>query len=65
VVDAAQRGGGIGEAMVRHAVALADQAGCYKVALTSRHHRADAHRFYERIGFRAASVGFRIDLPHA
>jgi ribosomal protein S18 acetylase RimI-like enzyme len=63
VVDAVQRSSGIGEAMVRHANALAQQAGCYKVALTSRTHRTDAHRFYERLGFRAASVGFRIDLP--
>ena len=62
VVDATHRSGGIGEAMVRHAVALAEEAGCYKVGLTSRHHRTEAHRFYERLGFRAASVGFRIDL---
>ena len=63
VVDAAHRSSGIGEAMVRHANALAQGAGCYKVVLTSRMHRTDAHRFYERLGFRAASVGFRIDLP--
>jgi ribosomal protein S18 acetylase RimI-like enzyme len=49
--------------MVRHAVALAEQAGCYKVALTSRTHRTDAHRFYERLGFHVGSHGFRIDLP--
>jgi ribosomal protein S18 acetylase RimI-like enzyme len=63
VVDEGQRSGGVGEAMVRHAIALAEQAGCYKVALTSRTHREHAHRFYERMGFRVGSVGFRIDLP--
>ncbi len=63
VVDEVHRSSGIGEAMVRHANMLAERAGCYKVALTSRLHRKDAHRFYERRGFRAASMGFRIDLP--
>jgi ribosomal protein S18 acetylase RimI-like enzyme len=63
VVDTAHRSSGVGEAMVRHAVELAEGVGCYKVALTSRHHRTDAHRFYERLGFRAASVGYRIELP--
>jgi ribosomal protein S18 acetylase RimI-like enzyme len=63
VVDESERRGGIGEAMVRHAVALAEEAGCYKVALTSRTHRQDAHRFYERLGFHVGSLGFRIDLP--
>jgi GNAT superfamily N-acetyltransferase len=64
VVDEAERSGGIGAAMVRHAVALAEQAGCYKLGLTSRLHRADAHRFYERLGFYVGSHGFRIDLPY-
>lgn len=62
VVDEAHRGGGVGEEMVRHAVALAREANCYKVGLTSRTHRTDAHRFYERLGFRIGSHGFRIDL---
>ena len=65
VVDAAHRSGGIGEALVRRAVALAEEAGCYKVGLTSRTHRTDAHRFYERVGFHVGSHGFRIDLPQA
>jgi ribosomal protein S18 acetylase RimI-like enzyme len=63
VTDGAHRSTGVGEAMVRHAIALAEDAGCYKVSLTSRLHRADAHRFYERLGFRIGSHGFRIDLP--
>jgi ribosomal protein S18 acetylase RimI-like enzyme len=62
VTDAAHRSSGVGEAMMRHALALAEQAGCYKVALTSRLHRTDAHRFYERLGFHVGSHGFRIDL---
>ena len=42
VVDEGHRSGGVGETMVRHAIALAERADCYKVALTSRMHRKDA-----------------------
>ena len=45
-----------------HAVELARQAGCYKVALTSNKLRDDAHRFYRRLGFIATHKGFRIEL---
>ena len=39
----------------------AQRAGCYKLSLTSNKHRKDAHRFYERLGFRATHEGFRVD----
>jgi N-acetylglutamate synthase-like GNAT family acetyltransferase len=63
VVDEASRSSGHGELLVRHAMAKAERAGCYKLALTSNKQRAAAHRFYQRLGFRAASEGFRIDFP--
>jgi GNAT superfamily N-acetyltransferase len=47
---------------MRHAIEEARRAGCYKVSLTSNKRRADAHRFYQRLGFRAASEGFRLDF---
>lgn len=56
------RNRGIGETLMRYAVEQARAAGCYKVALTSRKSRSDAHRFYERIGFERSSEGFRITL---
>ena len=62
VVDAGERGRGIGEMLVRHLVERARQAGCYKVALTSNKRRTDAHRFYRRLGFEATHEGFRIGL---
>lgn len=62
VVDAERRNGGIGEALVRHAIDAARRAGCHKVALMSRVERTDAHRFYERLGFTPAHVGYRLDL---
>ena len=62
VVDEALRSTGYGELLMRHAMEAARQAGCYKLVLTSNKRRADAHRFYERLGFRATHEGFRIDF---
>ena len=62
VVDAAERGHGYGEALMREAIRLARDAGCYKLTLTSNKARVNAHRFYERLGFRATHVGYRMDL---
>ncbi len=62
VVDASARGSGYGERLMRPAIDEARAAGCYKIALTSGLHRAEAHRFYERLGFRTTQRSFRIDL---
>lgn len=62
VVDGTHRGARVGEAMMLRAIDAARDAGCHKVALMSRIERKDAHRFYERLGFTPAHVGFRLDL---
>ena len=62
VVDEAARGQRHGESLLRYTIDAARTAGCYKVVLTSRKHRKDAHRFYERLGFDATSAGFRYTL---
>jgi GNAT superfamily N-acetyltransferase len=62
VVDEPSRGAGYGELLMRHAIEEARLAGCYKVSLTSNKRRAGAHRFYQRLGFQAASEGFRLDF---
>lgn len=62
VVDADVRSKGYGEALIRDAIERARQAGCYKVSLTSNKRRTDAHRFYERLGFKRSHEAFRIDL---
>jgi GNAT superfamily N-acetyltransferase len=62
VVDESRRGAGLGELLLRRAIDLAREAGCYKLSLTSNRARTDAHRFYGRIGLRATHEGFRIDL---
>ena len=51
VVDESVRGRGVGEALTREAIRLARLAGARRVDLTSRSHRAAAHRLYERLGF--------------
>lgn len=62
VVDETERGAGHGEQLMRYALEEARQAGCYKLSLTSSKERPDAHRFYQRLGFRATHEGFRIGL---
>ncbi len=61
-VAATARGQGVGEAMVQEAIARARAAGATLVQLTSDVRRTDARRFYERLGFAATHVGFKLDL---
>jgi GNAT superfamily N-acetyltransferase len=56
------RGGGVGEALVKHAIALAKADGCRLVQLTSDKRRARAHDFYRRLGFEASHEGFKLEL---
>ena len=61
-VEASQRGRGLGEQMVRWAVDESARRGCALVQLTTDSSRTDAHRFYERLGFTASHVGFKMVL---
>ena len=58
-VRADRRSRGVGAQMVLAAEELARARGCYRMQLTSRLVRIDAHRFYERNGYEATSVGFK------
>ncbi|MCU7725143.1 GNAT family N-acetyltransferase [Actinoplanes sp. KI2] len=51
VVDSAARGQGVGAALTREAVRLAEMDGARTVDLTSRPSREAANRLYERLGF--------------
>jgi ribosomal protein S18 acetylase RimI-like enzyme len=63
VVDAAARGRGAGEALVREALTVAAAAGAKTVDLTSRPSREAANRLYERIGFERRQTNvYRYDL---
>lgn len=61
-VASAHRGRRIGERLVEAAVERARAAGCGLVQLTSDASRADAHRFYERLGFVATHVGMKLTI---
>jgi GNAT superfamily N-acetyltransferase len=58
VVDESCRGSGFGRLLMERAESLARAAGCYKIALTSNRKRADAHRFYEGLGYKPTHQGF-------
>lgn len=45
------RGGGVGAALTRHALALAGAAGCRALVLSSSTRMHAAHRLYARLGF--------------
>ena len=53
------RSQGVGAKLLAAAEELARSEGCYRVQLTSRNIRSDAHRFYEAHGFIATSQGFK------
>lgn len=57
-----QRGNGLGSAMIRWAVDEGARRGVALVQLTSDATRTDARRFYERLGFTASHVGFKLIL---
>ncbi|MBP2446086.1 GNAT family N-acetyltransferase [Rhizobium leguminosarum] len=56
------RGQGIGARMIEFAIAEAKGRGVRLVQLTSNAIRKDAHRFYERLGFKPSHLGFKMAL---
>ena len=58
VVDEKHRSKGIGQALMEYMAEMAREAGCYDVMLSSNKLRKDAHRFYERLGYRASHEAF-------
>ncbi|MDN3266538.1 GNAT family N-acetyltransferase [Streptomyces sp. MA15] len=61
-VHADERGSGLGSRMMEWAIDTSRREGCRLVQLTSDNTRTDAHRFYERLGFTASHVGFKLAL---
>jgi ribosomal protein S18 acetylase RimI-like enzyme len=51
VVDETLRGKGIGEALTRECMRLAQEAGADYIALTTNPRREAANRLYQRVGF--------------
>ncbi|MFJ8536621.1 GNAT family N-acetyltransferase [Streptomyces sp. NPDC093591] len=61
-IHADERGSGLGTQLIEWAVAESRRQNCQLVQLTSDNTRTDAHRFYERLGFTASHVGFKLTL---
>ncbi|MGW5673860.1 N-acetyltransferase family protein [Streptomyces sp. NPDC003860] len=61
-VHADERGSGLGSRLIEWAVEESRRLECQLVQLTSDATRKDAHRFYERLGFEASHVGFKLSL---
>lgn len=57
-----RRGRGVGEELLRWAVAEARARGCRLVQLTTDRSRRDAQRFYERLGFTPSHIGMKLAL---
>ena len=61
-VSPEHQGQGIGQQMMRHAMQIASDAGCYKMTLSSNLKRTNAHRFYENLGFEKHGYSYQITL---
>ncbi|MFE3825177.1 GNAT family N-acetyltransferase [Streptomyces sp. NPDC059092] len=61
-VHSDERGSGLGTRFIEWAIDASRRQGCQLVQLTSDATRTDAHRFYERLGFTASHVGFKLSI---
>ena len=61
-VAQSERGSGLGAAMMGWAIDEARRRCCALVQLTTDKSRADAHRFYARLGFVASHEGMKLAL---
>ncbi|TIT97976.1 MAG: GNAT family N-acetyltransferase [Mesorhizobium sp.] len=61
-VAANRRGERLGQRLLEWAIEKCRERGCRVVQLTTNKSRLDAHRFYERLGFKASHIGYKLDL---
>ncbi|MED7948090.1 GNAT family N-acetyltransferase [Streptomyces sp. BE303] len=61
-IHADERGSGLGTELIHWAIDRSRELGAELVQLTSDATRTDAHRFYERLGFVASHLGFKLAL---
>jgi GNAT superfamily N-acetyltransferase len=58
VVASEFKGRGIGKRLIAEAEEFAWENGCARIEITSGQHRADAHAFYEAVGYKPDSRRF-------
>ena len=61
-VDKKFQGRGIGSEMMKWTIKRASERGAHVVQLTTHQSREAAHRFYERLGFKASHLGMKLGL---
>lgn len=61
-VDREWQNKGIGSRMMKWAIECAKERGAHIVQLTTHKSREDAHRFYERLGFKGTHLGMKLSL---
>ncbi|MGW4033722.1 N-acetyltransferase family protein [Streptomyces sp. NPDC004838] len=61
-VHADERGSGLGTRLIEWAIEESRHRNCDLVQLTSDASRTAAHRFYEKLGFEASHIGFKLHL---
>jgi ribosomal protein S18 acetylase RimI-like enzyme len=61
-IAAHRRDSGLGQKMFEWAISECRSRGCSLVQLTTDKSRTDAHRFYEKLGFKASHEGYKLGL---
>ena len=61
-VDRRFQSQGIGSELMRWTIERAKQRGAQVIQLTTHKTRVDAHRFYERLGFKGSHLGMKFNL---
>jgi predicted N-acetyltransferase YhbS len=62
IVGETRRRTGVGRSLMEYAIKRAKEAKCYRISLSSDNRRLEAHKFYESMGFKGSSIGFRMSL---
>jgi ribosomal protein S18 acetylase RimI-like enzyme len=61
-IDTKCQNQGIGSRMMKWAIERARERGAHIVQLTTHKSRQNAHRFYERLGFKGSHLGMKLSL---
>jgi GNAT superfamily N-acetyltransferase len=61
-VDKRFQSQGIGGELMKWSMERARQRGAHVIQLTTHQTRLDAHRFYERLGFKGSHLGMKLSL---
>ncbi|AZO36192.1 GNAT family N-acetyltransferase [Mesorhizobium sp. M2A.F.Ca.ET.037.01.1.1] len=61
-IASTRRGEGLGQRLLEWAIDKCRERGCRVMQLTTNKSRTDAHRFYERLGFKASHIGYKLEL---